>query len=322
MSPSVLIIGAGMTGITAARALRHVGVEVMLVDKGRAVGGRMATRRIGEATFDHGAQHISVSTEAFEREIEALVQEGTADVWFRSESVSHPERGIVNRYAGVGGMRRIPEALAEGLVVSTGVAVDRLRIDADRVAAFAEGTPVATADAAILTPPLPQTRQLLAASNVDRGDSVASLAGVEYDATLAVMVVLDAPAELPGGHRAFDGGPIGWLADNQEKGVSAVPALTIHSSADFAKTHLEMEPRRWMAELLAAARPFHHGLATEAVPHRWRFAQPRSILAAGAVAIEARVPVVLAGEVFAGARVEGAHTSGLAAAQLIIERVG
>ena len=179
-----------MTGITAARALRHVGVEVMLVDKGRAVGGRMATRRIGEATFDHGAQHISVSTEAFEREIEALVQEGTADVWFRSESVSHPERGIVNRYAGVGGMRRIPEALAEGLVVSTGVAVDRLRIDADRVAAFAEGTPVATADAAILTPPLPQTRQLLAASNVDRGDSVAALAGVEYDATLAVMVVL------------------------------------------------------------------------------------------------------------------------------------
>ena len=321
MSPSVLIIGAGMTGITAARALRHAGVDVMLVDKGRAVGGRMATRRIGEATFDHGAQHISVRTVEFEREIEALVQKGIAEVWFRSGSVAHPERGIVNRYAGVGGMRRIPEALAEGLVVSMGVAVDRLRIDADGVAAFTGGTLVATADATILTPPLPQTRALLAASNLERGDSIASLAGVEYDATLAVMVVLDAPAELPDGHRAFDCGPIGWLADNQEKGVSAVPALTIHSSADFARRHLEMEPREWMAELLAAARPFHHGLVTDAVAHRWRFALPRTTLAAGAVAIEAPVPVVLAGEVFAGARVEGAHTSGLAAAQLIIERV-
>ena len=321
MPPSVLIIGAGMTGITAARALRHAGIDVNLVDKGRAVGGRMATRRIGEATFDHGAQHVSVRTEAFEREIDGLVQNGTAGVWFRSESITHREREIENRYAGIGGMRRIPEALAEGVAVNTGVAVDRLRIDTGGVPAFAGGTPVAAADAAILTPPLPQTRALLAASNVDRGDSVASFGRIEYDATLAVMAVLDAPADLPDGHRAFDGGPIGWLADNQAKGVSAVPALTIHSSAGFARTHLEMEPRAWMAELLAAARPFHRGSVADAVAHRWRFAQPRTTLATGAIAIDAPVPVVLAGEVFAGARVEGAYTSGRAAAELVIGRI-
>jgi predicted NAD/FAD-dependent oxidoreductase len=322
MPPSVLIIGAGMAGITSGRELNAAGFDVVLIDKGRAVGGRMATRRIAGATFDHGAQHISVRTAAFGREMEALVRQGTAGVWYRSESITHPERGIENRYAGVGGMRRIPESLAEGLAVITGSRVDRLRVDADGVAAIVGGEPVATADAVILTPPLPQTLELLAGSNVDAGREVDSLVCPEYAATLAVMAVLDEEPGLVDGHRAFGSGPIGWMADNQKKGVSAVPALTIHSSPEFAEKNLESDPDRWMGKLLLAARPFHEGTVVKAVAHRWRFAQPQTTVDVGAVAIAAPAPVVLAGEVFAEARVEGAYTSGKVAAQLMLERVG
>lgn len=322
MPPSVLIIGAGMAGITSGRELNAAGLDVVLIDKGRAVGGRMATRRIGRATFDHGAQHISVRTAAFGREMEALLRRGTAGVWYRSESITRPERGIENRYAGVGGMRRIPESLVEGLSVITGIRVDHLRVGTDGVAAVVEGAPVATADAAILTPPLPQTLELLAASNVHTDREIDVLARLDYDATLAVMAELDAAPGLADGHRAFASGPIGWMADNQQKGVSEVPALTIHSSPEFAAKNLESDPNRWMAELLRAARPFHEGTVVNAVAHRWRFAQPRSTLDTGAVAIAASAPVVLAGEVFAEARVEGAYTSGKMAAQLIRDRVG
>jgi predicted NAD/FAD-dependent oxidoreductase len=55
--------------------------------------------------------------------------------------------------------------------------------------------------------------------------------------------------------------------------------------------------------------------------HRWRFAEPAAILDRGSVLLDTPVPVALAGEVFAGARVEGAVLSGLAAAAAIIERV-
>jgi predicted NAD/FAD-dependent oxidoreductase len=254
--------------------------------------------------------------------MEALVRQGTAGVWYRSESVTHPERGIENRYAGVGGMRRIPESLADGLVVLTGSRVDRLRVDADGVAAIVGGAPVATADAAILTPPLPQARELLAASNIPVSCEVDALVRPEYDATLAVMAELDDTPGLVDGHRAFGSGPIGWMADNQQKGVSAVPALTIHSSPEFAEKNLESDPDRWTAELLLAARPFHEGTVVNAVAHRWRFAQPQTTGDVGAVAIAAPAPVVLAGEVFAGARVEGAYTSGKVAAQLMLDRVG
>jgi predicted NAD/FAD-dependent oxidoreductase len=61
----VLIIGAGMSGMAAASELSRAGLRVMVVDKGRAVGGRMASRRIGEAVFDHGAQFITARSDQF-----------------------------------------------------------------------------------------------------------------------------------------------------------------------------------------------------------------------------------------------------------------
>ncbi len=318
MGASVLIVGAGMSGLAAGRSLAAEGIAVTLIDKGRALGGRMATRRIGAAAFDHGAQHVSVRSGLFAAEVRRLVERGTARVWLRSQSVTHPERGIEERYVGVHGMRRIPEVLGEGLPVITGVAVERMAVARSGVAAIAEGTTIATADAAILTPPAPQTLQLLERSGLATRPIAEELAAVAYDATLAVMAVLDAPAGLPDGHRAFPDGPVAWLADNQQKGVSAVPALTVHSSAQFAADHLEADPAEWSVELLRAAQPHHDGNVIDALTHRWRYAQPRSARNDGARLVEAAAPVVLAGELFAGARVEGAYTSGLVASRMVL----
>ncbi len=321
MQPSVVIIGAGMSGLAAGRSLAASGIDVTLVDKGRAVGGRMATRRIGAATFDHGAQHVSTRTDEFALQMGDLVERGTARVWFRTPSVTHPERGFEDRYIGVHGMRRIPEVISEGLRVVTGVAVDRLEIERSGVTAFSGGVAVAAGDAVILTPPAPQTLDVLQRSGIALGPMGAELADVAYNATLVVMAVLDAPADLDEGHYSLVDGPLAWLADNQQKGVSAAPSLTLHSSADFAAEHLEVEPNRWAGQRLEAARPYHAGNVIEVRPHRWRYAQPRSIREDGAWPLEAAAPVVLAGELFSGARVEGAYTSGQTAARLIFDRL-
>ena len=58
-SLDVLIIGAGMAGLTAARALVEAGCRVRVVDKGKAPGGRLASRRMGGATFDHAGEAAS-----------------------------------------------------------------------------------------------------------------------------------------------------------------------------------------------------------------------------------------------------------------------
>ena len=60
----VAVVGAGLAGLTAARALsaRH---DVVVIERGRSVGGRLATRRVGNAVFDHGPQFFTVRTDEF-----------------------------------------------------------------------------------------------------------------------------------------------------------------------------------------------------------------------------------------------------------------
>ena len=67
---SCVIVGAGISGLLAANTLKQEAWTVTVLDKGRAVGGRMATRRVGEGTFDHGAQFFTVRGERFANLVE------------------------------------------------------------------------------------------------------------------------------------------------------------------------------------------------------------------------------------------------------------
>jgi predicted NAD/FAD-binding protein len=53
--PRVAVIGAGIAGLSCARTLTDHAIDVVVFDKGRSPGGRMATRRADGFQFDHGA---------------------------------------------------------------------------------------------------------------------------------------------------------------------------------------------------------------------------------------------------------------------------
>lgn len=61
--PSAAIIGAGLSGLTAARRLTQAGIGCTIFDKSRGVGGRLATRRAechgATLRFDHGASYLT-----------------------------------------------------------------------------------------------------------------------------------------------------------------------------------------------------------------------------------------------------------------------
>lgn len=113
-----VIIGSGITGITCARLLHDAGVSVRVVDKGRGIGGRIATRRAivcgHEIGFDHGAQYFSPHDLAF---LKFLVTAGAVN-WNE-----HDER---ERLVGTSSMSAIPRMLAQGLPISQQVEVKRL----------------------------------------------------------------------------------------------------------------------------------------------------------------------------------------------------
>src|SRR5205823_3389276 len=79
--PSSLIIGAGMAGLTAARELNAQGWDVIVLDKGRGVGGRLVTRRIEQARADHGAQYFSATTPEFHELVQELLADTVITRW-------------------------------------------------------------------------------------------------------------------------------------------------------------------------------------------------------------------------------------------------
>ncbi len=326
----ILVLGAGVSGLVAARALVAAGRAVIVVDKGRGVGGRLATRRIGDATFDHGAQFVTTHTARFAELVGGWEGAGVAAPWFRGQV---GPRGLADRdgharYRGATGMTAIAKHLARGLDVRLGVHVTALTIRDDDIGDDGLGWAVRTedassfvADAVIVTSPAPQTLALLAAGGValEPGAHLA-LEAIRYDPCLAVLAPLSGPSGLPvPGAVDPDSGPIDWMADNQTKGISAAPAVTIHATAAFSSTYWDAADDDVVGELLAAAALANPVLPGVAQVQRWRYARPTVVHPDPCLVATGLPPLVCAGDAFGGAKVEGAALSGWAAAAALLD---
>jgi len=323
--PSVVVIGAGMAGLTAGHALTD-STDVVVLDKGRGVGGRLATRRMGDATFDHGAQFITTHTDEFAATITQLVGSGVVAPWFRGRIGPN---GVVDpdghtRFRGAISMNAIAKALAVGLDVRTASLVSSLVHDGKSwTVTLTDGTEL-KANGVVVTSPVPQTLAMFENGGVELSPKDAdALAAIKYDPCLALMAVLDGPSGLdePGAVDP-DGGPIDWMADNQLKGISAVPAVTIHATAEFSASHLDATDDE-IADLLFASA----GLAANVIPgslqiQRWRYARPSVEHPERFLVLDGVPPMVCAGDAFGGAKVEGAALSGVAAARAIESTLG
>ena len=311
----VVVIGAGISGLVAGRELAAAGAEVALVDKGRSVGGRLATRRIGGATLDHGAQFFTVRTPAFRRQVDDWTARGLVRVWSHGfdDDDGHP------RYVATGGMNSLAKDLAGPLQVETSTMAFAVRPSRESTGwevVIDDGT-TRPADAVIVTCPLPQTFALLVDAGIDLDDPRFR---IDYDRTLALLAVLDAAPAIPapGGVQLGSDTVFSFIGDNLSKGVSAVPAVTFHASPEWSLAHWDDDRDSVHTALLDAAGPWL-GDASVVESHlkRWRFARPRDVHPDPCITLHGG-SVVLGGDAFAGPRVEGAHNSGLAHAHALL----
>lgn len=311
----VVVVGAGLAGLSAARELAAAGHAVTVFDKGRSPGGRLATRRIGFATLDHGAQFFTVRSDEFASFVQPHQDSGLVTEWCRGFDIAadgYP------RYMVRGGMNALAKELAVGLDVRCGTLVFAIRPGSTETGAawdvgLDDGTSV-SADALVVTCPLPQSYSLLVSAEVALASELIS---TDYDKTLALLVVLDRAPEIdePGGVM----NPcqtLSFVVDNQRKGVSATPAITAHASASWSDEHWKEPVTATIDAMLRELAPFVAGAGVVEVQlKRWRFATPQTIWTERCwVAAESAGPLVLAGDAFAGPRIEGAVLSGRAAA--------
>jgi renalase len=321
-----LIVGAGISGLLAANALQGEGWDVTVLERGPGVGGRMATRRVAGGTFDHGAQFFTVRGNRFSDLVEGWLDAGAATEWSRGfadadgrlNEDGHP------RYRGARGMTSIPQYLARNLDVRTGEKASGVGTRAGGWEVACESGLRLEAAALLLAMPVPQALELATSGDYRLPAGVRQqLEAVSYGPCLALMVLLDVPADVPWpGGMQVKGEPLDWIGDNQRKGISDLPAITIHAGPEWSSAHFEDAEADVQQQLLSfAADRLGTDLSTRVIDTslaRWRYSwvtntHPETFLAAS------EDPALLfCGDAFGQPKVEGAALSGLAAADHLL----
>lgn len=327
MPKRCIIVGAGISGLLAARKLEDAGWTVTLFDKSRGVGGRMATRRVESGTFDHGTQFFTARSEEFQKLVEGWTESGAAQEWSRGFAGADGERPPDGhpRYRGASGMTSIPKHLAENLDAKTGEKVTHIVRSGSGWEVRTESGLAEYADAVLMTPPVPQSLAIL--GGLVPTYKREEIRRISYDPCVALLALLDAPAGLPepGGVQIKDE-PLDWISDNHQKGVSEIPALTIHAGPQWSRKHFNDTDEEISSSLLElAGEAIGEDLASKVVETsvaRWRYSwvtenYPERFF----VGLE-DPPLVFAGDAFGEPKVEGASLSGLAAAEWLIRRDG
>lgn len=284
-----LVVGAGLAGLTFARDVAQVGPSVRVVDKGRGIGGRAATKRNG-VHVDHGAQYLAAPTDA--RLCETISEwrdEGWLRVWTpriplwqNGQILPHDDRETTTPfYAPPGGMNAIAKRLADGLEdVRTGVTIVRIERDDTQNLWRAIDDANNTHIARRLILNLPPTQLLALAKPFLKSAMASELADVSngYVPCWAAYYRLNAdlPVEWPC-LRFADHDVLAWAArDHTKRPPFAPPVLVLHANAPWSRAHLEESP-----DAVAAALAEAFGqIVGESLPfsgsrgHRWRYAFP------------------------------------------------
>ncbi|MFK8053871.1 MAG: FAD-dependent oxidoreductase, partial [Woeseiaceae bacterium] len=274
----IAVIGAGVSGLSAASALARNHHEVVVFEKSRGPGGRSATRRQGDYQFNHGAQYFTVRDERMLRYIDDWQQEGTIE--FLAKRTARVERGQAaglaanrQRYRGKGGMNQLCKSMAGGITLVTQTPIrqveedgDQWRLQTDQKDAESVSKPF---DIVISSAPATQTAHLLRHAH-PRISGIAE--SVNLTPCWAVMLRTEAPhSEYDAGF--VEGSPIAWLATDQATDGSY--CWVLHASTSWSEEHLEEEPEQIRDQLVTAFSLLTQLTVIEdsATAHRWRFAR-------------------------------------------------
>jgi len=268
MDADVLVVGAGLAGAAAARALSDSGQRVVAFDKGRGPGGRLSTRRTPSGSFDHGAASLQATTPAFGH-------------WLASETTSGRMAPWRDGHVGVPGMSAVVAGLLEGVDVRWSMAVASLRcVEGAWHALDADGRRLGSAAAVVLAIPAPQAvlvlRSAAAAGELPEGP-LDAMARIRYSPCWAGLV--QTVGESPGLRPGVD--PSGMLEaihrEADKPGRPDVGHWVVHATASWSTAHLESSAdavATAFGDAFVAATGVDPSTVRSVLAHRWRYARP------------------------------------------------
>lgn len=321
-----VIVGGGIAGIACAAELNGAGIPVRLLDRGRALGGRMASRTMRDTgtgldgrAVDIGASYFTAQDPGFVLLVDSLIEHGVVRPWTDAFHV-HDEGALVGvkagpmRHSAPRGLRSVVEHLAAQLpdtAITHATVVESIFAEGDEIRLRCEdGTMLASTRVAVCAPP-PQSIRLLDPSL--RAPLQAELDALTWEPVIAVtMAFADREWDVDGVF-VNDDPVITWIADDGSRRGDGAPVLVAHVHPVLAARHLP-NPAEVIPAAVAATR---RALGIDAMPEwvdvqRWTFARPIGAHDAP-FAAHPELALGLAGDAWhGGPRIEAAWCSGRA----------
>ncbi len=302
----VIVVGAGISGVTCARELIDAGHEVQLREQARAIGGRMAAPTIEGRRCDIGASYFTASDPDFVSQVEDWCRRGLARRWtdrfptLTEGGFDTPSPGPW-RYATPGGLRSLVDDLApEKAQIRLGDLVARIQ-----PGPLVDGQP---ADAVVLAIPDPQAARIL---SPELPETLALVIDRMWEPVIALAALFTRRTWEP-----FDGAFINdhpilrWVADDGRRRGDDAAVLGAHSTSDFASGYLAKPAAAGPDMADALNRLLGCGYPRSVHLHRWTCARPSDTRAENHFFGAERIG--LAGDGWGSPRVETAWLSGRA----------
>lgn len=305
---SVAVIGAGLSGIACARRLAASGLHLRVFEAQRAAGGRLATRRFETASFDHGAQYLTVTDPGFRAVIAAAREAGAVDRWKPAWPDSARREGEL--WVGAPGMSSLPRWLAQDLDVEYGARI--VRIERGRggwILVDERGSAHPDFDAVVLALPAPAAA-FLAASHSTLAPRVRM---VPVAPCWAVMVAFEQPIKgVPDADFSNDV-VLPWFArDGSKPGRESPDTWLLHAGADWSRIEFE-QPAALVQQALIDRFSERIGRTLPRIRladcHRWRHARVEEPLGEPYL-WDGAAGIGFCGDWCLGARAEAAWLSG------------
>ena len=314
----VIVLGGGICGCICANLLTQSGFVTTVVEKGKGVGGRMATRRMEGARIDHGAQFMTVRHPHMQGFLSKWLRDQVVCPWY--DQVPHrAELPVGVRYRGMDGMTSPVKSLAQSSRIEKNFFVEKIHrrekwVVAERMGEKRE----LQADHLVITFPVPQVLELFerSAFSLDT-ETMNRLRKISYTQCIALLGLLDKPSSLSPPGTLTDPVPeVDWVSDNQIKGVSEKPAFTLHASDSYSQSFWDAPDEESCPFLIGIAEQTLGAKVTRWSSHRWGFAKP--LVTFGATHFHSPShSLTLAGDGFGGERIENACLSGWEASRAV-----
>ena len=229
MNFDVIIVGAGLSGSYLARKVNELGLNTLIIEKSKGIGGRFSTKPVGSGLADYGCQYLKPKT----KELSELIQSLKNKNLIKKSNILQDDEAFIAPY----GMNKIPQYLSLGVNTLLNQKVFSIKKTSNNWE-IKTNSFLLKSKILVLTMPINQVSELLKLSDLP----IADLPTANYKSFYTITFQ---DTDTIGSKTVLENDFAPWICNNLLKGLSMDQnTFTVNINEELSNTLLNIEDNK------------------------------------------------------------------------------